>query len=65
MSITIVDNIAMNPIIRKAWKNNRISSTVLFSLPHDLALKHGIKEGTNIAIYDKPDSIVIKKLEVK
>jgi hypothetical protein len=55
----------MNPIIRKAWKNNRISSTVLFSLPHDLALKHGIKEGTNIAIYDKPDSIVIKKLEVK
>ena len=53
------------PIIRKTWRNNNISNTILLSIPNSLALKHGIKVGSNLIIEDRPDGIFFKKLEVK
>jgi hypothetical protein len=52
------------PIIRKTWRNNTVSNTILLSIPNSLALKHGIKVGSNLVIEDRPDGIFFKKLEL-
>jgi len=53
------------PIIRRIWRNNRKASTLLISVPNEIALKHGVKFGSNLLLIDKPDGIFFKKLEVK
>lgn len=61
----LLSEVTEQPIVRKPWRNNQVSSTVILSLPYELCVKHGIEEGTLIAVYDKPDSIILKKLEAK
>jgi hypothetical protein len=58
-------NEEQEPIIRKTWKNNPTGKTILISIPNELALKHGIKVGSNLIIEDRPDGILYKHLEVK
>jgi hypothetical protein len=58
-------NEKQEPIIRKTWANNPTGKTIIISIPNELALKHGIKVGSNLVIADRPDGILYKKLEVK
>ena len=53
------------PIIRKIWRNNQTSSSMVLSIPDKLAYKHGIKEGSNIVVMDIADGILFKRLVIK
>jgi len=54
----------MEGIIRKTWRNNHISPTLVVSIPSELALKHGIKEGCNLVFENRPEGIVFKRLVI-
>jgi bifunctional DNA-binding transcriptional regulator/antitoxin component of YhaV-PrlF toxin-antitoxin module len=55
-------NEEQEPIIRKTWKNNKISSTILFSIPSELAHKFGIKAGSNLVIEEREEGLLLKHL---
>ncbi len=50
------------PIIRKVWANNKVSSTILVSIPSELALRYGIKAGSNLVIEERPEGLLFKHL---
>lgn len=53
------------PIIRKTWRNNTVSSSMIISIPCKLALKHHIKVGSNVVVEDTPEGILFRHLEIK
>jgi len=53
-----------DPKVVRTWRNNKLSSTILLSLPHQLAKKHGIKVHTNLLAIDTDEGILLKKLEI-
>ena len=46
------------------WRNNKVSSTVIMSLPHRLAKKYQIQAHTNLLAIDTIEGILLKKVEV-
>jgi hypothetical protein len=67
--MSMLSNIAMkemeDPFVIRTWERNKGSSTIILSLPHELARKYGIKVHTNLLAIDTGESIILKKLEVK
>jgi hypothetical protein len=54
-----------DPKVVRTWRNNQVSSTILLSLPHDLAKKHGIGVHTNLLAIDTDQGILLKKLNLE
>ncbi len=52
------------PKIVRTWRNNKVSGTILLTLPHDLAKKHGIGVHTNLLAIDTTEGILLRRLEV-
>jgi len=52
------------PIIRKTWRNNQVSSTIIVSIPSELAMKYGIKAGSNLVIEELSEGILLKHLVI-
>ena len=65
--MTIVTNIQMieNPQVIRTWRNNQSSSTIVLSLPHQLAKKHGIGVHTNLLAIDTDRGILLRKLNLE
>lgn len=71
--LTIMTNVAnpsMNqesPEVRvvRAWRNNRTSSTILFSIPSKLAKRYHITDSTNLLVIPTDEGILLKKLEMR
>jgi len=53
------------PWVIHTWANNRISNTVLMSIPHKLAKKYGIKPNTNLLAIDTNDGILLKRIKTE
>jgi hypothetical protein len=57
----LVNDVVKEPKIRKAWKNNEISSTILVSIPSELAHKYGIKAGSNLVIEERQERCLLRQ----
>ena len=53
-----------DPKVVRTWRNNKVSGTILLTLPHDLAKKHGIGVHTNLLAIDTTEGILLKGSEV-
>jgi bifunctional DNA-binding transcriptional regulator/antitoxin component of YhaV-PrlF toxin-antitoxin module len=60
----LVNDVVKEPIIRKTWANNKVSSTILVSIPSELAHRYGIKAGCNLVIEERPEGLLFKHLVI-
>jgi hypothetical protein len=54
-----------DPMVIHTWANNKISNTVLMSIPHELAKKYGIKPHSNLLAIDTNDGILLKRIKIE
>ena len=62
--LTIGDmNQKEDPFVIHTWRNNRISNTVLMSIPHELAKKYGITWHSNLLAIDTGEGVLLKRIK--
>jgi hypothetical protein len=63
--MTLISNEYMkqkeDPFVIHTWRNNKISNTVILSLPHTLAKKYEIQAHSNLLVIDTGEGILLKK----
>jgi hypothetical protein len=58
-----VMNEKQDPFVIKCWANNKISSTVILSIPRQLAIKYNIKPHSNLLAIDTNEGIHLKRIK--
>jgi hypothetical protein len=51
--------------VRTTWRDNQISSTILFSIPHMQGKQYDITESANLLIIPTDDGIFLEKLDTE
>lgn len=55
----------VDPFVIHCWRNNKISNTVIMSLPHQLAKKYGIQAHSNLLAIDTGEGVLLKKVQTE
>jgi len=54
-----------DPPVIHCWANNKISNTVLMSIPHQLAKKYDIKPHSNLLAIDTGEGVLLKRIKTE